>query len=54
MLWRRFAESRVVSIGVEHRLVELVHGDRDATAGVRGPGFLVHYEGELATVTIAR
>jgi len=26
MLWRRFAESSVVSIGVEHRLVELVHG----------------------------
>jgi hypothetical protein len=33
ILWRRFAESSVVSIGVEHRLVELVHGDPDVTAG---------------------
>jgi len=33
MLCRRFAESSVVSIGVEHRLVELVHGDPDVTAG---------------------
>ena len=33
MLWRRFAESSVVSIGVEHRPVELVHSGPDVTAG---------------------